>query len=361
MPLVQTNNLPTYERLRQEGHTVLTQERAQKQDIRDLHVGLLNMMPDAAIAATERQFFRLIGSSNPIAQFHIHPFTLDEIPRGEVASEHIARYYEPLSSIKEHGLDALIITGANVIEADLSQEVFWDPLMDLYKWAYDNVTSTLCSCLASHAVLLGAYGIERQHLDRKRWGVFEFDVTARDHPLVHDVNTRIVVPQSRFNEVTAEQMQEKGLHVLAQGSEAGVQLAVSPDGFRSVFFQGHPEYDRISLMKEYKRDVGLFAFGKLDNYPPMPKYYFNSFAQAILQEYRGRVESAKQQGAPVPEFPESHILEGLHNTWHDSGEAIVGNWIGLVYQLTNADRALPFMDGIDVNNPLAWGRVSQTS
>jgi len=69
MPLVQINKLPTYQRLREEGHQVLTLERAEKQDIRNLHVGLLNMMPDAALAATERQFFRLIGSSNPITQF----------------------------------------------------------------------------------------------------------------------------------------------------------------------------------------------------------------------------------------------------------------------------------------------------
>jgi len=258
-------------------------------------------------------------------------------------------------------LDALIITGANVIEADLSKEIFWDPLMDLYQWAYENVTSTLCSCLASHAVLLCAYGIKREHLEIKRWGVFEHDLTTRDHPLIHDVNTRIVVPHSRFNDISAEQMEAEGLHVLATGPEAGVQLAVSPDGFRSVFFQGHPEYDRISLMKEYKRDVGLYAHGELDSYPPVPKHYFNSFAKAILEEYRGRVEAAKRQGSPFPEFPESHILQGLHNTWHDSGEAIVGNWIGLVYQLTNAERSLPFMDGIDINNPLNWDRVIKTS
>ena len=77
MPLVAHKKLPTYERLRAEGQRILSPERAQEQDIRGLHIGLLNMMPDAALAATERQFFRLVGSSNPISQFYIHPITVD--------------------------------------------------------------------------------------------------------------------------------------------------------------------------------------------------------------------------------------------------------------------------------------------
>ena len=354
MPLVQISDLPTYQRLRQEGHQVHSVERAENQDIRALHIGLLNMMPDSAIAATERQFFRLVGSSNPISQFHIHPFTLDEIPRNAAASEHIARYYESFGSIKEHGLDALIITGANVIGADLSKEVFWNQLMDVADWAYENVTSTLCSCLASHALFLGQYGIPRKKMANKRWGVFEHAMTIRSHPLVSDMNTHIVVPHSRFNEVSAEQLKAKGLHVLAEGDEPGVQLAVSPDGFRTVFFQGHPEYDRISLMKEYKRDITLFVDGQLDAYPPMPLHYFNEFASAILCEYRDSVLLALRNKNAVPDFPEAHVLPHLRNTWHDSGEAMVGNWLGLMYQITHEDRKRPFMDGVDPADPLGW-------
>src|SRR5210317_1459945 len=129
MPLVAHNKLPTFERLRSEGTSVLPPNRASKQDIRELHVGLLNMMPDAALAATERQFFRLIGESNPIAQFYVHPFTLDDLERGESAQAHIDQYYETFEQIKDQGLDALIITGANVIGAELSNQSFWKPLI----------------------------------------------------------------------------------------------------------------------------------------------------------------------------------------------------------------------------------------
>ena len=151
MPLVAHNDLPTFAKLKQEGLQVLTPGLANQQDIRELHIGLLNMMPDAALAATERQFLRLIGESNPIAQFFVHPFTLDALPRDDSARAHIASYYDSFEQIKQQGLDALIITGANVIGADLSEEVFWEDLIEVADWAHENVTSTLCSCLATHA------------------------------------------------------------------------------------------------------------------------------------------------------------------------------------------------------------------
>jgi homoserine O-succinyltransferase len=354
MPLVAHKNLPTFERLRAEGQRILSPERAQAQDIRGLHIGLLNMMPDAALAATERQFFRLVGSSNPISQFYMHPFTLDVIPRGDAAQAHIDQYYESFDSISQKGLDALIISGANVTESNLAKEVFWDQLCEVFDWADANVTSTLCSCLASHALLQARYGERREGLPSKRWGVFEHQVVRPDHPLIRDTNTRLFVPHSRFNEVYPEQFARAGLHVLIQGEVSGVQLAVSADGFRTVLFQGHPEYDSISLMKEYKRDVGLYIDHKSDRYPPFPQHYFDRFTRALLTEYQGQVMAARQASQPAPAFPEHLIRDRLHNTWHDSGEAVVGNWIGLVYQITHRERNVPFMDGVDRDDPLGW-------
>ena len=361
MPLVAHNDLPSFERLRGEGYRILSPERAELQSIRALHIGLLNMMPDAALGATERQFCRLVGSSNPISQFYIHPFTLDEIPRGEAAQQHIDQYYEPLSSIKENGLDALIITGANVTRPNLAEEVFWEPLCDLIDWADEHVASTLCSCLATHAVLLSRHDIHRKGLEKKRWGVYEHDVIKKEHPLVQDINTRVVVPHSRFNEVTETQLGDKGLHVLITGEEPGVQLAVSADGFRTVFFQGHPEYDSISLMKEYKRDVGAFIDGRRPEYPPIPQHYFDKYTKALFDEYKERVKDCLEKKQAAPTFPESLITERLPNTWHDSAEALVGNWIGLVYQVTHRDRTQQYMDGVDRHDPLGWlaGDVSR--
>ena len=173
MPMVAHNDLPTFERLRQEGQTILEPgQRPCTRTSASCTSALLNMMPDAALAATERQFFRLVGESNPIAQFYMHPFTLQELPRGEQAQAHIERYYDSFEQIRAEGLDALIITGANVTHPDLSQEPFWEPLREVFDWAQENVTSVLCSCLATHAAMQFHHGQKRRALPAKRWGVF---------------------------------------------------------------------------------------------------------------------------------------------------------------------------------------------
>lgn len=353
MPLVANTDLPSFDRLRNEGETVLRREDAVHQDIRELHIGLLNMMPGKALEATERQFFRLVGESNQIAQFYIHPFTLKELQRDEFAQNHVDKYYKSFEQIKQEGLDALIVTGANVIGPELSDQPFWDPLIEIFDWAVDNVTSILCSCLTTHAALQFRYAQKRRPLLTKCWGVYSHRVSDKTHPLVAGVNTRFDVPHSRFNQVDKAQFEAAGLKVLVESEQGDVHLAVSEDGFRIVFFQGHPEYDTISLMKEYKREVGRFIFNEITEYPPFPEHYFGLRNKAILEEYRDRVYLAQQAGAEVPEFPESLILPALDNTWHDSGEAVINNWIGKVYQLTHIDRRIPFREGVDPANPLS--------
>lgn len=356
MPLVAHSTLPTFERLREEGQTVLGTGFAKQQDIRELHVGLLNMMPDAALSATERQFFRLVGDCNQIAQFYMHPFTLPALKRSPEGEQHVQRYYESFDQLKRDGLDALIITGANVTQPDLAAEPFWEPLIEVIDWALENVTSILCSCLATHAVMQFRHGQRRRLMSAKRWGVFRHRVVDRSHPLVSDVNTLLDVPHSRYNDVSRAQFEAAGLRVLVEGREGGVHLAVSEDLFRVVYFQGHPEYDTVSLLKEYKREVGLFFDGKRPDYPPFPENYFTLQSQAVLNEYRERVERAKGHGATIPDFPEKLITDRLHNTWHDTAEAVINNWMGKIYQVTSMDRRIPFMEGVDPDDPLGLKR-----
>ncbi|MHB8623147.1 MAG: homoserine O-succinyltransferase MetA [Sulfuricaulis sp.] len=352
MPLVANSKLPTFDRLKQEGENVVPREIALHQDIRELHIGLLNMMPDAALAATERQFFRLVGEANQIAQFYMHPFTLKDIKRSAEAEAYVGQYYETFDQIKAQGLDALIITGANVTQPDLSLEPFWKPLINVIDWAYDNVASTLCSCLATHAVLQFRYGKNRRPLGFKRWGVYSHRVVDRRHPLVSEVNTRFDVPHSRFNQIDREQFEAAGLHILVESDAAGVHLATSADRFRIVFFQGHPEYDTISLFKEFKREVRRFVKNERKDYPPFPENYFGLITEAILEEHRDWLIAAKNRGAPIPELPESIVVPGLDNTWHDTAEAVINSWIGKVYQVTNIDRKKPFQEDINLNDPL---------
>lgn len=353
MPLVANSNLPSFIRLQEEGNTVLPRDFALQQEIRELHIGLLNMMPDAALEATERQFFRLVGESNQIAQFYLHPFTLPELKRNAKGQAHVDQYYESFDAIKAQGLDALIITGANVSGTELSSQSFWQPLIEVIDWAYDNVTSTLCSCLATHAVMEFRYQQKRRPLGYKRWGVYSHRVMDRSHPLVAGVNTRFDVPHSRFNQIDRAQFDAAGVKVLVESEVAGVHLAVSEDLFRLVFFQGHPEYDIISLLKEYKREVMRYSTGEIKEYPPIPENYFDLKTQAIFNEHHYRIDKALSRGEAVPEFPEALITPCLDNTWHDTAEAVINNWIGQVYQLTNIERLKPFRENINPADPLA--------
>ncbi len=352
MPLVAHTPLPTFDLLREQGEEVLELGHALHQDIRELHIGFLNLMPNASFKATERQFLRLVGSSNQIVQFYIYLFTIEGVDRDEDTQKYIDSYYTDFDSIKEAGLDSLIITGTNPANPNLEQEPFWKPLGEVVDWANSNVTSVLCSCLAVHAIVKQLHNIERQRLERKRWGVYSHRITHTRHPLLRNINTRFDVPHSRNNDISAEQLRAAGFEILAQGPESGVHMAVSPDMFRIVFLQGHPEYDRISLLKEYKREVNRYFVGERENYPDSPENYFTPEVDQIVDSFKIRLEQTKVNGQSPPAFPEQEIEPYLDNTWRDTGKSIFDNWLGLVYQLTNVDRHLAFTDNVDPDDPL---------
>ena len=349
MPLVEHLNLPTFSRLREQGHEVLELDRAVHQDIRELHIGFLNMMPDAALQATERQFIRLIGNCNRIAQFYVYPFSLPGLNRSDVSRDYIERFYCKFEDLKRQGLDALIITGANPANPSLEQAPFWQPLMEVVRWADENVSSTLCSCLATHALLKHMYGIERQLLPSKKWGVFSHRISSPGHPLLRGINTRFDVPHSRYNEITRQQMEQAGLSVLAESKEGGVHMAVSPDQFRMIYFQGHPEYDINSLLKEYSREVSRYMSGEVSSPPPFPDHYFPAEAGEIAQQ---SLDQSIAADGSQPDQLEEKLAGLLDNTWGDTAKAVVNNWLGLVYQVTNLDRTKQFMAEVDPNDPL---------
>lgn len=351
MPIVEHLPLPSLQKLRAQGQEVLTLEHALKQDIRELHIGLLNMMPDAALQVTEQQFMRLVGSSNQIAQFYVHPFTVPGLPRSDNTQTYIDEYYLSFDKIKSDGLDALIITGANVANPTLQEEPFWEMLTEVIEWAKENVTSVLCSCLATHALMKHFYDIDRQRMDLKKWGVYQHRVVYADHPLLRDINTRFDVPHSRWNAITRRQFTDAGVPILIESKKGGVHMAVSPDHLRVVYFQGHPEYDINSLLKEYRRDVMLFLNGE-GKRPPHPENYFTEEAAAIADRYIYEALRAKAANKDLPPFPEDQIYPLLDLTWRDTARAIFNNWLGLVYQLTHVDRRKPFVEGIDPDNPL---------
>ena len=350
MPIIANSSLPSFNRLQQEGVAIISEESyGHSKSTRDIHIGLMNMMPDAALEPTERQFLRLIGSYEGNIRFFVYPFSPREIPRGKKAIEHIRQYYIDFEQIKSDGLDALIVSGANPISPILSNESFWPPLCAVLDWANKNIASTLCACLATHAALLYFHGIERKRLAKKRWGVFSHQV-RQTHPLLNGIQTSFDVPHSRWNEITPEQMESAGLRVLVSGQIAGVHLATSSDGFRFIFFQGHPEYDSNSLLKEYKREVSLYNKGARDSYPPFPENYFSEDDKEILNSYANLLMS-KQTANDTPvlrDFPETHLR--VKNTWIDPGKTIFNRWLHGVSQIVPSNRKTLFRQGVNLSN-----------
>ncbi len=353
MPIVAHSDLPTFSDLRAGGEPVLAAGEALTQDIRELHIGLLNMMPDAAFRVTEHQFMRLIGGANAIVQLYVHPFTVPGLQRGPAISEYIERHYTPFEALRTDGLDALVVTGANVTNPDLEDEAFWEPLREVMEWADAHVTSTLCSCLSNHALAQQRYGVHRRRLLSKRWGVFSHRTIQPDHPLLRGTNTRFDVPHSRWNEVTSTDLAAAGVQVLVESLEGDFHLGTSPDGFRNVYLQGHPEYDTVSLLKEFKREVARLLAGEIDGVPPLPEQYLPDRAARLARAHVEQAVRARDSGAPLPEFPEERIAAEIDNTWTDTGRAIFNNWLGLVYRLTHIERGVPFDEGIDPDDPLA--------
>ncbi|MEX2324943.1 MAG: homoserine O-succinyltransferase [Nitriliruptoraceae bacterium] len=352
MPIVAHSALPTFDDLRRRGEQILALDEALRQDIRELHIGLLNMMPDAALRVTEQQYIRLLGSANQIVQLYLHPFTVDGLVRDDDTQAYIKAFYEPFDRLQDEGLDGLIISGANVTSPSLDLEPFWEPLHEVISWAVEHVTSVLCSCLATHALVHMRHSITRRPLLNKRWGVYAHRAIAPEHPLLHGLNTRFDVPHSRWNEVTTRQLTEAGLQVLVESVDGDFHLGTSPDGIRLVYLQGHPEYDATSLLKEYKREVQRFLDGELGAIPPFPENTFVAPAARIANDYLEMALAARTAGKPVPPFPESAIEPYLDNTWTDTGKAMFNNWLGQIYRLTDLERGKPFMPHVDPQNPL---------
>jgi homoserine O-succinyltransferase len=215
------------------------------------------------------------------------------------------------------------------------------------------VASVLCSCLATHALLKYFHGIERQPMRAKRWGVYSHRVCAPGHPLLREINTRFDVPHSRHNDISRAALEQAGLTVLAESEDGGVHMAVSQDQFRMIYFQGHPEYDINSLLKEYKREILRYVSGEMDEPPPVPENYLPAGSALVVEKFMVQAMQAISRNEPVPGILENELGPVLDNTWGDTAKAIVNNWLGLVYQLTNLDRKKQFMSGVDPDDPLA--------
>lgn len=265
MPIKIQSDLPVKEILEKENIFVMDEGRAVHQDIRPIRILILNLMP--LKEETELQLLRSL--SNTPLQVDVSFMMVATHESKNTATSHLNKFYETFDQVKAHKFDGMIITGAPVEQMEFEEVDYWEELKEIMEWTKTNVTSTIYLCWAAQAGLYYHYGLEKKMMDHKVFGLFSHKVKNRKVPLVRGFDDEFLAPHSRHTEVTAEDIHAcEALTVLAESEEAGVFLCMAMDG-RQIFVMGHPEYDRVTLDGEYKRDKGKGMDIKLpENYYP---------------------------------------------------------------------------------------------
>jgi homoserine O-succinyltransferase/O-acetyltransferase len=293
-----------------------------------IRIALVNNMPDTALAATETQFCGLLQAAAGGQSIRVRFTSFPELPRSPAALEHIGRSYWPLDELLAEPLDALIVTGTEPRAQRLADEPYWPRFPQLLAWAEAERIPTIWSCLAAHAVVEHLDGIGRQRLAHKRCGVFEHDILA-GHPLLVDVGARLPMPHSRWNELPVTALRAAGYTLLSWSADSGADAFMRRRRSPMLFFQGHPEYEGETLLKEYRRDVGRYLEAQQPHYPTLPLGYLSPAATALLEEFRQQALTSRTAGL-LEHFPFAAVAATLRNTWRPAAVAIYRNWLALV-------------------------------
>ncbi len=252
MPVTIPSALPARRILEGENVFVMTEGRAFHQDIRPLHIAIVNLMPTKM--ATETQLLRLLG--NTPLQLEITLVRMESHDPRNTAAAHLDAFYLTFAEARERKYDGLIITGAPIETLPFEDVDYWPELCELIDWSHDHVFSTLHVCWGAQAGLKHRYGIEKHPLAHKMFGVFPHRVLDPHNRVLSGFDAVFPAPHSRHTETRAADIEATpGLDLLAVSDEAGVYLAGTPDG-RELYVTGHPEYEWDTLKKEYDRDIG---------------------------------------------------------------------------------------------------------
>lgn len=264
MPLRIPDRLPAIDILKHENIFVMDDSRAHTQDIRPLKIVILNLMP--LKITTETDLIRLL--SNTPLQMDITFMKLKSHTPKNTPIEHMMMFYKDFESLKNQKFDGMIITGAPVEQYDFEEVTYWDEMKEIFDWARTHVHSTLYICWAAQAGLYYYYGIPKYPLEKKKFGIFEQQITPEHLPIFRGFDDTFYMPHSRHTEIHREDiLKDNRLTIIAEGEESGVSMVLARGG-REFFVTGHLEYAPNTLDSEYKRD-----FEKRDDVE-LPKNYY---------------------------------------------------------------------------------------
>ena len=250
MPIQIPNDLPAASILRQENIFVMTQQRAESQQIRPLEIVLLNLMPTKI--ATETQLSRLLG--NTPLQVHLELMHMTTHRSKNVSQEHLITFYKSFDELKHRKFDGMVITGAPVEQMEFEDVDYWQELCRIMEWSKTNVHSTFHICWGAQAGLYYHYGVPKYPLDKKLFGVFKHEADYKRSILLRGFDDVFWAPHSRHTTICRDDIEKiPELKILASSKEAGVYALMSKGG-RQIFVTGHSEYDPDTLNSEYQRD-----------------------------------------------------------------------------------------------------------
>jgi homoserine O-succinyltransferase len=300
MPIKVANNLPAIKILEEENIFVMPEDRAITQDIRPLKIVILNLMPTKI--ETETQLIRLLGNTS--LQVDVDLLHTKSHLSKNTSQHHLDTFYKTFDEIKNQRYDGMIITGAPVEKMDFEDVDYWGELTEIMDWAKRNVWSTLHICWGAQAGLYHYYGIGKRELNEKLSGIYRHRIKSKFHPLLRGLDDVFMMPHSRYTESIAEEIKNnKSLEILAESEKAGIAV-VADKPCRKFFVFGHAEYDRMTLAKEYERDV------KKGINPKIPYDY----------------------------YPKDDVTKIPDKKWRSTAFLIFANWLNyFVYQQTPFD------------------------
>lgn len=264
MPVRVPDTLPAIEDLKQENIFVIGEKRALSQDIRPLHIAVVNLMP--LKQSTETDLLRLL--SNTPLQINLDLVLPSGHKWKNTPESHLNQFYKPFETIADKKYDGMIITGAPVETIAFEAVDYWSQLQYIFDWSRSHVTSTVYICWAALAGLYHNYGIQKYPLDKKISGVYSHRVLNAKNPLMRGFDDIFYAPHSRYFEIRKNDiLATEGLEILSESDECGVYIVMARNG-REIYITGHSEYAPLTLDAEYRRDL------KKGLNPDIPRHYY---------------------------------------------------------------------------------------
>jgi homoserine O-succinyltransferase len=298
MPIRIPSKLPAFEILKSEGVNVMSNADADRQDIRPLKIGLLNLMP--LKIQTENQFSRLIGST-PL-QIELSLIRMSEHKSKHTSSDHMKSFYKSFEDIKEQKFDGLIITGAPIEHLEFNEVTYWDELRIIFDWTQNNVHSTFGVCWGGMAMINHFHNVEKHILSKKVFGCHRCQVTDPTSRFLTGFSDDLVIPVSRWTENKTSEILGAGLKILIDSETSGPCL-VEDEKHNALYIFNHFEYDKETLKQEYDRDI--------KNNTPI--------------------------NIPMNYYPNDDPKMPPLNKWRSHAHLLYGNWINQIYQTTPFD------------------------